>query len=353
MRPSSSWLPQPLVVASAMATVEQHGPRFVPPMAAKLVTELPAGDWIYEVKLDGYRCLALKRGSAVQLRSRRDKDLGKDYPHVVEAVRTIKAETATLDGEIVALDPQGRPAFQLLQNRARIPRERIVFFAFDLLHLDGEDLTGQTVAVRKEKLASVVKGSRVQLSQNLPGRPGDIVDAVRKLGLEGVIAKRRASRYEAGRRSGAWVKLKLNLEQEFAVGGYKPSETGFESLLVGVYDKGSLRFAGKVRAGLTPHLRRQLWATLRPLASPTCPFADLPTTRTGHWGEGVTAEDMNTLRWVQPTLVVQVSFVEWPEGGLLRHASFVGMRADKRVEEAIRDMPRARRRRADGANHRV
>jgi bifunctional non-homologous end joining protein LigD len=314
-------------------------PAFVEPMAAKLVTELPAGDsWLYEVKLDGYRSLALKDGPRVQLRSRRNKDLLGDYPHIGQDIAHLRARSLVLDGEIVALDAQGRPAFQLLQNRARVPPDRLVYFAFDILHLDGQDLRSMPLVVRKERLAAVVEGSpAIQVSQNLPGTPKQIVTAVRRLGLEGVIAKRQTSVYEPGRRSGAWVKLKLNQEQEFVIGGYKPDEKTFQSLLVGYYADGHLRFAGRVRAGFTPHIRAQVFRELKSGETSRCPFVDLPTNRSGHWGEGVTAEDMKSFRWLHPRMVAQVSFVEWPEGGLLRHASFVGLRDDTEPSDVVRE----------------
>ena len=164
-----------------------------------------------------------------------------------------------------------------------------------------------------------------------------MIDAVQSLGLEGVVAKRRTSRYSPGDRNTSWVKLKLDRQQEFAVGGYRPGPHGVDALLVGYYDGANLRFAAKVRAGFTPHLRREVFSQLTALHTDTCPFRDLPTTKASHWGAGVTPEQMNEMRWLKPKLVAQVRFVEWTADGHLRHASFLGLRSDKRAREIRRE----------------
>jgi ATP-dependent DNA ligase len=160
---------------------------------------------------------------------------------------------------------------------------------------------------------------------------------VRQLHLDGVVAKRRDSRYEAGKRSKFWVKVKFNRRREFVVGGFKPNANGFESLLVGYYEGQKLMFASKVRAGLTPHTRADLFPMLKALVQPKCLFANLPSSKTGHWGEGITADDMAVLRWVKPRIVAEVSFVEWTRDGLLRHPEFVAVRDDKRPREIRRE----------------
>ena len=307
-------------------------------MAATPVPQLPAsGEWLYEVKLDGYRALILKAGDKVQIRSRNNKDLTATYPGVAAAAARLHADAAVVDGEIVAVNPDGRPSFQALQNRSSFPDHRITYYAFDLLHLNGSDLTRLPVEDRKARLADVMKGSSLPISPSLPGSPDDVVEAVRRLGLEGVIAKRKGSRYIAGTRANDWLKLKLDRQQEFVIGGYRPGAHGVDALLVGYYEGRQLRFAGKVRAGFTPHVRREVFAKLRPLHSSRCPFVDLPNSRTSHWGGGVTAEQMSEMQWLKPKLVAQIRFVEWTADEHLRHAAFLGLRDDKEPQEVGRE----------------
>lgn len=311
-------------------------PLFVAPMLARAVAQLPEGaDWIYEVKWDGYRAVALKHGDAVQLRSRKNNRMDADFPGVAKAIRGIHAESAALDGEIVAVDENGRPQFQLLQNRAS-RRGSIVFYAYDLLQLDGADLRALPLETRKAKLAAIIAGTDVRLSADLPGRPAEILAEAQRLGLEGIVAKRRDAPYESGERSGAWQKLKLSPEQEFVVGGFKPGNP-LESLLVGYYQDGKLMFAGKVRQGLNPRNRVELHRALRPLRSDECPFANLPNSTKSHFGEGVTPAQMQELCWARPKLVAQVSFTEWTSSGNLRHATYKGLRTDKTPKQVRRE----------------
>ena len=300
-------------------------------MAAEIVDRLPEGDeWMYEVKLDGYRAEVIKNGDRVQLRSRNDKDLTSAYPGVRDAGLRLRARTAVVDGEVVAIDGNGHPSFQALQHRSAHPRHTIVFFAFDLLHLDGDDLQSRPLKERRALLDGVVDTSGILLSEPLRGSAEQVTEAVRSLGLEGVIAKKWSSRYVSGQRSAAWVKLKLDKQQEFVIGGYRPGPNGVDALLVGYFEGRGLRFAGKVRAGFTPHLRRDVLAALRSLEEAVrCPFVDLPSSKPSRWGGGVTAEQMKEMRWVKPKLAAQIRFVEWTADGHLRHAAFLGLRTDK------------------------
>ena len=306
-------------------------------MAARVVDRLPEGpEWTYEVKLDGYRALILKNGARVHIRSRNDKDLTAAYPSVAAAARRLTATHATIDGEIVAVDGGGRPSFQALQHRGAHPRHAIAFYAFDILHLDGTDLFSTPLEARRGRLPTVIGDSGILLSMELPGTAAAVVDAVRGLGLEGVIAKRRSSIYVPGERSNSWLKLKLDRQQEFVVGGYRPGPTGVDALLVGFYEGDALHFAGKVRAGFTPHVRRDVTARIRPLHSPRCPFVDLPSSRPSHWGGGVTADQMREMQWLRPNVVAQIRFVEWTAEGHLRHAAFLGLRTDKDARSVTR-----------------
>lgn len=306
-------------------------------MVAVITQRLPEGDrWIYEVKLDGYRALLVKSGGALKLRSRNDKDLTGAYPEIVSAAR-LHADSVVIDGEIVAVDSNGRPSFQALQHRSAHPKHAVVFYAFDLLHLNGEDLTNQPLEERRRRLPAVLKDSRILLSESLRGSVAEITTAVRRLGLEGVIAKRKDSTYRAGVRTDAWQKLKLDRQQEFVIGGYRPGPHGVDALLVGYHERKALRFAGKVRAGFTPHLRREVVAQLKPLHVARCPFSDLPTTKASHWGGGITADEMREMQWVKPGLAAQIRFVEWTADGHLRHAAFLGMRSDKDPRDIRRE----------------
>jgi DNA ligase D-like protein (predicted ligase) len=301
------------------------------PMLARSAAILPTGaDWSYEVKWDGYRVIAVKDGARVRLLSRNAKDLTRDYPRVTAAIAQLRPAHVVLDGELVALTSDGRPSFQALQHRATSDLA-LVYYAFDLLELNHESWTERALEARQRKLASVIAGSGVLLSEPLPGAIADIERAVRRLGLEGVVAKRRGSRYRPGTRSDDWIKVKFSPSQEFVIGGFKPNADTFESLLVGYYtEAGEFRFAAKLRAGFTPHLRAEVWRCLGPKRIRSCPFVNLPnSTGRSRWGAGVTAEDMITLRWVPPRLVVEVAFVEWTRDGLLRHPTLVGIRNDK------------------------
>jgi len=298
-------------------------------MMASAARTLPIGpEWSYEVKWDGYRAQVVKNGTVVTLASRNLKNITAQFPHVAAAAARIDANRALLYGEVVAVDAEGRPSFQALHHWATEGLS-IVFYAFDLLHLDGRDLLRTPLDDRRSALRRVIGDGGLLLSEPLPGTPAQIERAVRELQLEGVVAKRRRSFYEPGRRSDAWVKVRFARHQELVVGGYKPNAATFDSLLVGYYEGRRLLCAGKVRNGFTPHLRAELFERLRPLAIAKCPFANLPSSRTSHWGEGITAEEMTALRWVKPALVAEISFVEWTRDGSLRHAAFLGLRDDK------------------------
>jgi DNA ligase D-like protein (predicted ligase) len=307
-------------------------------MAASVAPSLPVGpQWSYEVKWDGYRALLVKDGSRTRLLSRNLKDLTADYPHIPTAASSLP-DSVLLDGEIVALDETGLPTFQALQHRS-VKRTAVVFYAFDLLQLGSTSCLKRPLRERRAALSELKLTSPLLLSQPLPGTPEQIEAVVREAGLEGVIAKRLDSIYEPGKRSQAWVKVKFSQRQEFVIGGYKPAGNTFDSVLVGFYEGRRFLHAGKVRAGFKPHTRAEVFARISGTEIERCPFANLPnSTGKSHWGEGVTAEDMKTLRWVQPQVVVEVAFTEWTEGGNLRHASFVGVRDDKPAREVKREV---------------
>jgi len=311
-------------------------------MLATLVRTLPEGqEWEYEVKLDGYRLEAIKDGEKARLYSRRGNDFTKKFARIASAVSRIKEDSFILDGEAVAVNEQGRPSFQMLQNRSSLPPGwSLVYYAFDLLHLDGRDLKGRPLKERRALLEKVIGNSGVLLSQSLPGTLNQIMQAVKQHGLEGVVAKRLDSKYLAGERSKSWLKLPLKPGQDFVIGAYRLDGSRLELLLVGYFENQKLLFAGKVHQGLNPANRRALLKALQPLRVEECPFANLPTFKTGHWGEGVTGEEMGDYVWLRPETVAEIKFAEWTHGSVLRHAEFVALRDDKAPKEVIREIPR-------------
>jgi bifunctional non-homologous end joining protein LigD len=306
-------------------------------MLASAADVLPVGTkWTYEIKWDGYRALAFKEGASVRLISRNQKNLTTDYPTVVSAIRSIKEHSALLDGEIVALDSNGRPSFQALQHRSTSGLV-IAYVAFDLLMVGNKSLTAEPLLNRRKHLYAILSGSSVMQSEPLPGDPEEIERAIRGFGLEGVVAKRDDSTYRPGQRTDAWVKVKFSPRQEFVIGGYKPNGRSIDSVVVGYYERKTLLFAAQVRNGFTPRVRSELRQRLEPLTIEVCPFANLPNAeRPKHWGSGITAEDMSKFAWVKPREVVEVAFVEWTLDGVLRHPRFVAFRPDKKAKEVHR-----------------
>jgi ATP-dependent DNA ligase len=221
-------------------------------MQCKPVAELLSDEkWSFEIKFDGYRCVAVKLGREISLLSRHKKVLNKRFPGVVDALASLNGDFV-LDGELVALDSLGRPSFQILQNTLSqsIP---IYYYVFGLLNRDGELFVNLPFA-RREALASslALPKDPVRLSPLLQAPSGDVLEAVRKLGLEGVVGKRLGSAYEPGEQSGAWIKLRTNMEQEFVIGGYIPGSRGVDALLVGVYEKRELNFVAKSEERICP-----------------------------------------------------------------------------------------------------
>lgn len=322
--------------------------KFVPPMKATLVAEPPDdGQWIYELKFDGYRALALKSGDELRLLSLNEKDFSERFSEIAEALFAIPADSAIVDGEIVALDEEGRSSFQLLQaSEIGTERPPLAFYAFDLLHLDGEDLTGVPLAKRRERLAKLVKklGEPIRFSSDIKGDPRQLLEEIRHRGLEGIIGKQVDSVYESGRRSRAWIKLKCVAEQELVIGGFTPPEgtrKHFGALLVG-YNKGKdFRFAGKVGTGFNAALLASLHKKMKALSRKTCPFTNLPEKQQGRWSQNITPTEMKRCHWVAPELVCQVRYTEWTRDGKLRHPVFLGLREDKTAAEVIRERPKA------------
>jgi bifunctional non-homologous end joining protein LigD len=314
---------------------------FIEPMLALSVPDLPAGDWIYEVKFDGYRALAFKTGSEVQLFSRNRKLFNNNYPVLVDALKSLKSEFI-IDGEITALDQNGGSSFQLLQSygfRSEIP---LVYYAFDLLSLDGTDLRSRPLVERRKLLAKLLKKApqNIKFSEELQGSTDELLQVARQFKLEGLTAKRPNSPYESGRRSGAWVKMKLTHEQEFVIGGYTPPEAGrkyFGALLVGYYGTGGLLFAGRVGTGYSEKALGTLYEGLQKIRRPMCPFVNLPERKPARWGLGLTPAVMKRCHWVEPLLVAQIKFTQWTSDSQLRQPVFLGLRTDKDPKDVRRE----------------
>jgi len=319
-------------------------PRFIEPMKPKLVEDPPTtGDWIYELKFDGIRALAIKNGRAMQLISRNEKKLNDRFPEIARAVADFEADECVVDGEVVAMDEEGRSSFQLLQRAELDGKDApLAFYVFDLLQLNGRSLTGLPLTLRKEVLARLVPPSAdiIRFSGALGTDAEALLPEIKRRGLEGLIGKQRDSVYEPGRRSGAWIKLKCVNEQEFVIGGYTPpagARKHFGALLVGYYDKGRLLFAGKVGTGFDSKLLSTLHKQMRAEERRTCPFADLPSKQNGEWVQGITPGEMRKYTWVNPKFVCQVKFAEWTRDGKLRQPVFLGLRQDKDPREVIRE----------------
>ncbi|HWA87142.1 MAG TPA: non-homologous end-joining DNA ligase, partial [Opitutus sp.] len=336
------------VAPPAKARAGGAGQKFVEPMKALLVDAPPAGEWIYEIKFDGFRALAFCEGERTRLVSRNNKDFSAKFPEVCEAVAALGARDAVIDGEIVALDEKGRSSFQLLQA-FELGEERppIYFYVFDLLRRGGEDLMKCPLTERKAELERLVQEApdTIRFSTSMSNDPEKLLAQAQRLGLEGLIGKKPESFYEAGRRSGAWIKLKLHREQEFVIGGYTPpggAREHFGALLVGYYeaapyDRPILKFAGKVGTGFDARRLRDLHDRLRKIATETCPFADLPEKRGARYGTSITAAEMRRCHWVKPVLVGQIRFAEWTRDGRLRQPVFLGLREDKPAREVVRE----------------
>jgi bifunctional non-homologous end joining protein LigD len=311
-------------------------------MMALWVRELPVGDFMYEMKFDGYRALAFKAGEEVRLRSRNRTLFNESYPQLVEALKSLKAKSFIMDGEIAALDEQGRSSFQLLQSYGTRKQIPLVYYAFDLLSLEGTDLRSRPLVERRELLAKLLKKApqSIKFSEDLQGSREELLRIAGQFQLEGLIAKGRGSLYESGRRSGAWVKVKLTQQQEFVIGGYTPPEGSrkhFGALLVGYYGPEGLLFAGRVGTGFSERALAALYEGMQKIRRTTCPFINLPERRRGRWGLGITPAVMKSCVWVEPLLVAQIKFTEWTSDDQLRQPVFLGLRSDKDPTEVVRE----------------
>jgi bifunctional non-homologous end joining protein LigD len=239
-------------------------------------------------------------------------------------------DETVMDGEIVALDEAGKPSFNSLQNYSE--NYQLLHYVFDVPILSGRDLRAEPLDIRRQLLEGKVLpllSDPIRPTPALEGSLSELIEAVRGLGPEALVAKGQDSRYEAGARSGAWAKMRVNDGQEFVIGGYTVGGRTFDALIFGYYDPPRLLYAARTRNGFTSALRESLMRRFRGLEQDACPFANFPEARSGRWGQGLTAKKMKDCRWLKPVLVGQFEFREWTPDNHLRHSRFVGLRDDK------------------------
>ncbi len=307
-------------------------PATITPMLATLVDE-PFSDpeWIFETKWDGFRSVCFVRNGKVRFVSRNQIEMTPQYPELKDLAGDIDAKEAILDGEIVALDEHGMPKFQLLQPRvgrksgldALRGKGQIVYFVFDLLYLDGLDLMNCSVVERKAQLAAIVRPSRIiKVSEHIAGEGQAFFREIAKFHLEGMIAKRAASKY-VQKRSTDWLKIKTIMRSEVVVGGYtepRGTRSFFGSLVCGLYRGDELHYVAHIGGGFNERTLASSYKSMEPLETNRNPFTVVPKTN-------------EPVQWIKPKLVAEVKFSEWTADLRLRHPVFVGWREDKKAQD--------------------
>jgi bifunctional non-homologous end joining protein LigD len=305
-------------------------PHGIKPMLATLIrAPFDHPEWLFEVKWDGYRAIAEIQDGRVALYTRNLISLNKKFFPVTESLRKLGFE-AVLDGEIVVVDDQGLPDFQMLQNYQKSGRGDLLYYVFDLLFLGGHDLTSLPLVRRKELLKKILPAGRyLKFSDHVREEGVLFFQVVKEKGLEGIVAKHSQSAYRMGERSRQWLKIKTQLAQESVIAGFTEPRGGrkyFGSLVLGVYDGGELIFIGHSGGGFGAANLKKIFDRLQPLIRPDCPFKTEPPTTT-------------PVTWVKPELVCEVAFAGWTEDGLMRHPVFSRLREDKAAREVGREKP--------------
>lgn len=317
-------------------------PTFVDPMLATLTkTYFSNKAWLYEHKFDGERCLAFKKKGVVNLLSRNHHNMNDIYPELVQALTAQEADNFIIDGEIITRNKKGVSDFQALQGRINVraysqegykqKKIAIAYCVFDLMYLDGYDTRALPLYIRKKLLKKLFKYNKMLVySTDVVGKGIPLFKKACKLKWEGVIAKRADGPY-VGKRSRDWLKFKCIMKQELVIGGYtspQKSRQHFGALLVGYYDKGKLRYAGKVGTGYTEKVLAMLGKKLTRLKRVTCPFVDYDESTKG-------------VHWVKPELVAEFQFAQWTNAGKLRVGRYKGLRDDKAAKDVVKEIPKA------------
>lgn len=299
--------------------------RFIPPMECLEVNRIPEGDlWRYELKLDGYRTIAVKQNGEVNLFSRNGKSFNSKFPSVVKSLETLRTKRFILDGEVVALDERGRHSFALLQ-KIKTSKASLRFYVFDLLHINNESLTQKILEKRRNRLKDefVALPEAVQLSPILFGKPSTVLRHVKEFEFEGIVAKRLDSIYFPGKTSEVWQKQKTQRSDDFLIGGYIPGSLGIEQLVVGEKRDGDFYFVESVKNGFVPATRQKVYDAIKGAEIEKCPFVNLPEKKGAH---RMDREKMKTVRWLRPRIVAEIAFNERTHGGHLRHSKFLRLR---------------------------
>jgi len=304
-------------------------PHHIKPMLATLAKKsFEHPDWLFEMKWDGYRTIAEISDGHVALYSRNGISFDKKFSPVFEALKIFRME-AVLDGEIVVVDKQGHPDFQMLQDYQKTRKGHLVYYVFDLLYLQGHDLTGLALSIRKALLKKILPSSpNVKLSDHIVGDGVTFFKVVKDAGLEGIVAKHASSAYRAGSRSGQWLKIKTHLTQEAVIAGFtepRGSRNDFGALVLGVLEGKELVFIGHTGGGFNTGTLKEIREKLNPLIRKKCPFKIEPRTNT-------------PVTWVKPRLVCEVVFHGWTGEGLMRQPVFSRLRADKDARDVVREV---------------
>jgi bifunctional non-homologous end joining protein LigD len=297
---------------------------------ANSVRNIPRGEqWQYELKFDGYRCIAIKQNNHIELYSRRGI-VFQQFTNIYKSLQRQPSKSFILDGEIVALDQEGASDFGAL-SQAVTRADGVHFYAFDLLHCDGDNLMSCPLIERQMRLRSEIqRDDFLHIPGPLQGELDPIVAKIREFGFEGIIAKEKTSLYQPGKASSSWIKMKLKQSDEFIVGGYIPGPNGIEQLVVGRFDGKEFKYVQALDDGFVPATRRKVHAAIKKFVTPACPFTNLPETSGVHQMD---AQMMQKVIWTKPRVIVEVAMNEWTPDRHLRHAEFKRVRDDKTIRE--------------------